>query len=387
MLNKFKRFFVLAFMFLPCFLLFTACGEPANTLTYATAFNKTGIPNLNRGTVESYVINNNGSTQVVLTGLSNGEIENYKSKLVNSEGFNVTVDETTPNTWARQNYIDNHLGDKIILTTEKQNNDTYKLTIYFESYFAMLEEPKTVQSTNLTNLVDSINNQGSVYYSCYQSFDVDQLYPSDSYPNSKLESLSLFKEVAVVNNPNSEADFYINYTYTAKEKDSSNVTSCSLRIVFDHNLSTSTQMTYLYDFGETRLYAQGSKANYANDISPTAIPMPNTLLGILDLVTYNSNNLTNENVGSGKIMYKSNLCDLETYKINDVECPYVFRNGRLTACNINGVLTEISLTTSYNETMLNSSTNGYSMAEGASTLTSGFFSRTFLSSIINPDTE
>ena len=86
-------------------------------------------------------------------------------------------------------------------------------------------------------------------------------------------------------------------------------------------------------------------------------------------------------------MYKSNLCDLETYKINDVECPYVFRNGRLTACNIDGVLTEISLTTSYNETMLNSSTNGYSMAEGASTLTSGFFSRTFLSSIINPDTE
>lgn len=380
MTKSIQRILIVLLMLIPCLFVFSGCGNTPNqntSITYSEAFNKTGIPNLNAGTIKNYVNYNDGSTRVVMSGLNNVQIEDYKRKLTEKNGFVLVSEEDgVDGKWARKNSIDGHDGDKIILTTTEATSGYFDLDIYYESYFAMQEEHSTPATTALANLIDNIQQSGSVYFSMV----VNDTSSLETYDN--LESLSLQKEVVL----HRDGNWAYQYTYTIKVKNDPQVKFASLKIAYDNTKPYGNeQVTYTYNFNSTNYYDQGSLFDYGS--LKSYIDLPESLNGILQKIVYDvSLSILELNIGKGKYVHRSDVCDIEYYNIRISETvtkqnlPYIFKNQRLVACNIDDVLTNISLTATYSDALLSADTTNLDK-NNASNFIPYFFEKSFLAEL------
>lgn len=387
MTKTIQRFWIIVLMFIPCLFVFSGCGNTPNNqnISYSVAFNKTGIPNLNAGTVKSYVLYNSGATAVSLTGLTIEQINGYKSNLETKNGFLLASPEDgIDGRWARKNSIDGHDGDKIVLTASQDENELYDLNIYYESYFAMQEETKRPTATNLSNLVDSVSEYG-LYFSVTE--DQTASVQTDEWTSQgiNVESLSLKKDIVMA----ADGSWAYNYNYTVKMANNANFKYANLKIVYSHNLASDRQMTYLYTLEtpksttpiNVKSYGTGSKADYTSVLQGYGDGIPNAN-NIVSTITQGTTDLVNKHIGSGKIVYKNDVCDVEYYNFNATDpakqnLPFIFKNTRIFACKVNGVLTDVSMSSMYNDSLLQTDTTGFN-AEDENYFVRYFFEKTFL---------
>lgn len=387
MTKTMQRFWIIVLMFIPCLLVFSGCGNSPNNqnISYSVAFNRTGIPNFNAGTVKGYVLYNSGATSVTLSGLTTEQLDKYKTTLEGKNGFVLTSPEDgVDGKWARKNSIDGHDGDKIVLTATQNTNGLLDLEIYYESYFAMQEDPTQPTYTNLTNLVDSVSERG-LYFSSVE--DQTESVQTDDYVSQgiNVESLSLKKDIVMA----ADGSWAYNYRYTIKMANDANFKYANLKIVYNHSLANDRQMTYLYSLEDPkttvplndRAYAIGAKVQYSTVMQGHGDGIPNVDT-IVSTITQGTTELLNKHIATGKIVYKNDVCDVEYYNFSTTDpskqnLPFIFKNGRIFACKINNQLTDVSLSSTYNDSLLQADYTGFEERDAAF-FVRYFFEKTFL---------
>lgn len=379
-------------MFIPCLFVFSGCGNNPSTnssISYSVAYNRTGIPNLNAGIVKSYVLYNTGASKVVLSGLTEEQINNYKNNLEVKNAFVLTAEEDgVDGKWARKNSIDGHDGDKIVLVATQNSTGLFDLDIYYESYFAMQEEISTPTSTDLSNLVDTVGTRG-LYFSIVE--DQTASVQTEEFTNQGIyvESLTLKKEIVM----SADGSWGYNYNYTVKIADDPNFKYANLKIVYNHSApNANSQMTYLYSLEDpkaaapvnVKYYDLGPKSQYEVVMQSYGDGIPSAE-NIVSIITQGATDLPNKHIGGGKIVYKNDVCDVEYYTFSASDetkqnLPFIFKNKRILACNINGALTDVALAATYNDSLLETNKSGYTDSD-ANNFVRYFFEKGFLGEV------
>ncbi|MBQ8762110.1 MAG: hypothetical protein IJZ26_02170 [Clostridia bacterium] len=344
-MKTFQRIMCFALFLIPCMFLFTACslfGGDSTSISHSSAFNKTGIPRLNAGTVQSYRLRKDGYTEMVLSGLSLKEIDNYKKQLMERDGFiNSIADsvEAANGVWWMENTIDGHAGDNIRIELTP-NSDSYTAHIQYYSYFSVAE---TITNTSTLEMLENFNDTG-IYLTSYYIIDGEEIFPSEQWPNSLVDFVNCKTEYGVEKN----GRFAKSITHTVYLTNGT-VLEYKMRFVQDVEVNETTGVATptenVYFFLTAPAYDVDPNVDEAQKdqglkvFSTTQLVSANQIINenininylIKNIYPSNVEEMLNTYTAKGKMVYNNKVLDTEIYWVNAKEYVYGYDNNKLVA--------------------------------------------------------
>ena len=334
-----KRILCFALLLIPCLFLFTACfGSDPNSISSSTAFSRTGIPRLNAGVVQSYQVNKDGSSRMVISGLSKSDIDDYKQKLVDRDGFITDLNTTSdPNVWYRQNYIDNNPGDTIKITQQIALTN-YTITIDFKSYFSQELE---ITSAKVQQILEGLNT--SIYLKQTQKVMGTEIFPREEYPSNLVNYVNVITEYGATENTfyrcithevHLHNETVLNYKYKVAQETTTDAETGE--ITAGNTVYFFLSVPSYEQGGQTLVTAEESYATRTVAESSALIGETINISNLLKMVYPDDiGAMMNNYLGAGQSIVNEKVKDTEIFTVNGNQITYCFENN-----NLNGIISQ-----------------------------------------------